>query len=319
MLLAEVVRSGFTESWHHGSYVILGADGAVVDFAGDPDGPIFPRSSNKPMQATGMVRAGLRLADPAHLALASASHAGEPIHVDRVRAMLDLGDLKESDLQCPPDLPSGEDARTAWLRSGRGRERIAMNCSGKHTAMLLTCRAADWPIENYRDPEHPLQRRLRDTVEELSGERVAAVGVDGCGAPVFALSLRALATAFLRVAGAEPGTAERSVADAIRSNPELIAGTGADRLDSRMMRELPGVLAKGGAEAVMGIAVPGAGAVAMKIDDGNRRPIGPLAATALRRLGLDAPVLDELVHNPLATVYGGGAPVGEVRMCAASR
>jgi L-asparaginase II len=309
-LLAEVVRSGFVEGRHVGSVAVLDAAGAVVATAGDVRGPVFPRSSNKPMQAVGMLRAGLRLADSADLALVAASHSGEPFHVDRVRAMLRTGGLSETDdLRCPPDLPLSEAARDAVLRSGRDRERILMNCSGKHAGMLLTCLVQGWPLDDYRAVDHPLQRSLIGAVEELAGETAAAVGVDGCGAPVQAISLVGLAGAFQRMVDASEGTAERTVADAMRAHPELVSGTGAE--DARLMRGVPGLLAKGGAEGVVVVAVPAVGAVALKIDDGGMRGRMPVLVTALRRLGIAAPTLDELAEVPL---LGGGVPVGAVRV-----
>jgi L-asparaginase II len=304
--LAEVVRSGMVESWHRGSVAVLDDRGALTGGVGDPDGAIFPRSSNKPMQAVGMLRAGLRIANPAHLALVAASHSGEPAQISGVREMLRSGGLGEDHLACPPDYPGDEEARLAWLAAGLGRERVAMNCSGKHTGMLLTCLAAGWPVSGYRAPEHPLQRRLRSTVEELGDEQVAAVGVDGCGAPLFALSLRALAAAFLRLVNAAPGTAERTVADAMRAHPEMVGGTGPECKDTRLMQGVPGLLAKGGAEGVIAAAVPGVGAVAVKVDDGNKRALGPVLVAALRRMGVAAPELP-------APVLGGGEPVGEIR------
>jgi L-asparaginase II len=210
--LAEVVRSGFVEGVHRGSVVVLDAAGAPVAGAGEIDSPIFPRSSNKPMQAVGMLRAGLPLTEPADVAMVSASHAGEEFHLERVTALLRRAGLGEEALHCPPDLPFGDAAREAVLRSGGGARRIQMNCSGKHSGMLLTCVAAGWPLNGYWLPEHPLQQRLTATVEELTGEQVAAVGVDGCGAPVLAVSLTGLARAFLRLVSAEPGTVERTVA-----------------------------------------------------------------------------------------------------------
>lgn len=172
--LAEVVRSGYVEGWHHGSVVVLDAAGAVVAAAGDVTAPIFPRSSNKPLQAVGMLRSGLRLSDPADLALVCASHWGQQFHLARVRGMLRCGGLDESALRCPPALPLHDTARDAVLAAGGGPTRIQMNCSGKHTGMLLTCRAAGWPIEDYHRPEHPLQRRLRAAVgrgSDTRGER----------------------------------------------------------------------------------------------------------------------------------------------------
>jgi L-asparaginase II len=173
--------------------------------------------------------------------------------------------------------------------------------------MLLTCLAAGWPTDDYWQPSHPLQIVIRDAVEDLTGEEVAAVGVDGCGAPVLAVSLTGLARAFLRLVSAEPGSVEAAVADAMRAHPELVAGTGAE--DTRLMHGVPGLLAKGGAEGVLAVAVPGAGAVALKIDDGARRARMPVLVRALRELGVVAPVLDEFAESP---VLGGGAEVGAV-------
>ncbi|GLH97457.1 asparaginase [Phytohabitans aurantiacus] len=307
-VLAEVVRSGFVEGVHRGSVVVLDATGAVVDSAGEVKSPIFPRSSNKPLQAIGMLRSGLRLADQADLALVCASHFGEDFHVARVRALLRTAGLDESALRCPPDLPLSAPAAEAVLRAGGGKARIQMNCSGKHAGMLLTCLAAGWPTKEYWLPDHPLQERIRATVEEFAGERVAAVGVDGCGAPVLAISLTGLASAFLRLVSGAPASPERTVADAMRAHPEQVAGTGVE--DTRLMQGVPGLLAKGGAEGVVAVAVPDVGAVAIKIDDGGMRARMPVLVSALRRLGVTAEVLDSLAETPL---LGGGEPVGAVR------
>jgi L-asparaginase II len=304
--VADVVRSGFVEGRHHGSVVVLGSDASVLAAAGDIRGPIFPRSSNKPLQAVAMLRSGLVL-EPPSLALAAASHSGEPFHIERIRAMLAGGGLSEADLRCPPDYPLSETARTDVIRAGLDKTRVFMNCSGKHAAMLLTCVVAGWPLDDYRQPEHPLQLACREAIRELAGEPVTAIGVDGCGAALMALSLTGLARAFLRVASAAAGP-ERSVADAMRGFPELMSGTG--REDARLMRGVPGLLSKGGAEGVWAAALPGVGAVALKIDDGAVRARDVVMSAALHRLGLDAQVLEEL-SEPV--VLGGGLPVGVVR------
>ncbi|HEV7899493.1 MAG TPA: asparaginase [Planosporangium sp.] len=306
--LAEVVRSGFVEGRHYGSVVVLGPDGEVVAWAGDVTAPVFPRSSNKPMQAVGMVRAGLDLTDPADLALVCASHHGEPFHLSRVRAMLAAAGIDESQLRTPPDYPLSESARDEVVLAGGGREPIQMNCSGKHTGMLLTCAANGWPYDDYRSPEHPLQPCLADAVAELAGEPIGATGVDGCGAPVLAVSLRGLAGAFLRLVSAAPGTDERRVADAMRAHPELVSGTHGE--DTLLMRAVPGLLSKGGAEGVQAVAVPGVGAVAIKIDDGAMRARMPVLVSALRRLGVTGEVLDGYAESP---VLGGGRRVGSIR------
>jgi L-asparaginase II len=308
--LANVVRSGFTESVHRGSVAVVDPSGRLRAHAGDPYGPVFPRSSNKPLQATAMLRAGLRradLPDPADLAVIAASHSAQPEHITRIRRMLESAGLTEADLHCPPDLPLDEQARTDLLRSGGGRGRIYMNCSGKHTGMLLACRAAGWPTKNYVAPDHPLQLLCRDVVAEFSGEPVAAVGVDGCGAPVMAISLAGLARAFARMVEADAGTPERAVADAMRARPELMSGTGRD--DAVLMHAMPGLLSKGGAEGVLAVAVPGVGAVAMKIDDGASRAWRPVVLAVLSELGVDVAVAAESGQVP---VLGGGEVVGSV-------
>ena len=252
MILAEVIRSGFPESCHRGSVVVLGPDGRAVLRAGETTAAAFPRSANKPMQAVGMLRAGLDL-EGKLLALAAASHSGEAFHVAGVREILAGAGLDEAALRCPPALPLDERALRQVLRDGGDADRVHMNCSGKHAAMLAACAAAHWPTESYLDPDHPLQREIRRTVEDLSGEPVAAVGVDGCGAPLFALSLTGLARAFRTMVRAEPGAAQRRVADAMRAYPDWTSGT--SRPESALMEAVPGLLLKSGAEGVMAFAL----------------------------------------------------------------
>jgi L-asparaginase II len=307
-MIVEVVRSGFVESVHHATAVVLAPEGSVLAAAGDPDAPMLPRSSNKPLQLVGMLRAGLRL-DPPDLAVAASSHSGETAHVRRVRDLLTSNGIAETALVCPPSLPLGEEAAAAVLRSGGGPARAFMNCSGKHTAMVLTCKANGWPVSGYAERGHPLQVAIRAAVEDLAGQPVTAVAVDGCGAPLLGLSLAGLARAFARLVRAEPGTPERAVADAMRAYPELVGGTGRDV--SRLMAGAPGVLAKDGAEGVFAAATPAGAAVAVKVSDGAGRARTPLLVEALRRTGLHAAVLDELAAPP---VLGGGHPVGSIRL-----
>jgi len=301
------VRSGFVEGHHRGSLVVLAADGSVREAYGDPDRPMFPRSANKPFQAVGMVRLGLDL--PAELlALAAASHSGEPFHLDGVRRILDRAGLDVDALQTPPDDPIDDVAQRDWVRAGHEPERVAMNCSGKHAAMLLTCVVNGWDVATYRDPDHPLQRALRTELERLAGEPVAATGVDGCGAPLFAISLGGLARAAGTVVRADPGTPDRVVADAMRAHPEWVGGTRRDV--TALMRAVPGLLTKDGAEGVQVVALADGTAIAVKVDDGGQRAREVVVAAALLRLGIDDPVVHELTSHPL---LGGGRPVGEVR------
>ena len=254
-----------------------------------------------------MVEAGLDL-DGELLALASASHSGEPFHLDGARRILAGAGLDESALQTPPELPVDEKTKQAYVAAGGSPSPLAMNCSGKHAAMLATCVANHWPTGTYRDRDHPLQVAVRRTVERLAGEQVAAVGVDGCGAPLFALTLTGLARAFAAIATAPAGSAEHRVATAIRRHPEWLGGTGRDV--TRLVAGVPGLIAKDGAEGVYAAGLPDGRAVALKIDDGASRARPPVMVAALRALGVDAPVLDELAEVPL---LGGGQPVGAVR------
>jgi L-asparaginase II len=293
-----VVRSGVAESRHRGAIAVVDPEGVVVLRAGAVDSPIFPRSSNKPMQATAMLRCGLDL-DGELLALAAASHAGEDFHVTGARKILAGAGLTEGALHCPPDLPLDEDARKAVLLAGGGPERIYMNCSGKHAAMLATCVAAGWPTASYTDPGHPLP------------------GVDGCGAPLFALTLAGLARAFSNLVQAGPGSSERRVADAMRAHPAWTSGS--TRPDRRLVQAVPGLLLKSGAEGVQGLALADGRAIAFKIDDGDgaRRARIAVAVALLRAIGADdLPGTDRAVLDELArpAVYGGGRVVGEVRV-----
>ncbi|WP_345771316.1 asparaginase [Geodermatophilus normandii] len=307
-VLVEVWRSGFLESVHRGAVVVLGPDGAVRWSAGDVARPVLPRSSNKPVQATAYLAAGWQPRSGEELAIAGGSHAGEDGHRDVAAGILDAAGLGPDALGCPPALPGHEPTRAAWQVAGREPERLAFNCSGKHAAMLASCVAAGWPTEGYLDREHPLQQAIEARLGEAAGEQVAAVVVDGCGAPQHGLSLTGLARGLRSLVDAEPGSPGRAVADAMRAHPWYVAGTGRD--DTELMTAVPGLLVKGGADGVHVAALPGRGAIAYKLDDGGDRGRAPLLAAALRRLGVDADLLDRWTVTP---VTGGDGVVGEVR------
>jgi L-asparaginase II len=252
-----------------------------------------------------MLRAGLPL-EGELLALAAASHSGEDYHVAGVREILDIAGLTEADLQCPASLPLDQPTAHRLIRESDSPEsRVRFNCSGKHAAMLATCIANDWPTETYRDPAHPLQLHIMRTIEELAMEPVAAIGVDGCGAPLFALTLAGLARAFRALVLAADGTPERKVADAMRKFPEWTSGTMRD--ERRLMVAIPGLLIKSGAEGVDAFALADGTAAALKIDDGNQRARTPVTTAILSRLGAQPPA--DLATVP---VLGGGQPVGHV-------
>ena len=305
-VVAHVVRSGFVESVHHGSVVAVDASGSTLLAVGDVAGPMFPRSSNKPIQALAMLRAGLDL-DGELLALAAGSHSGESFHLEGVRRILAGAGLSEQDLQNTPDLPYEEQERDAWIAAGREATSLAQNCSGKHSAMLATCVAAGWDPMTYLEPLHPLQQLIVQTLADLSGEPAQAVGVDGCGAPVMAVSLTGLARAFSRFATAHDGTHEARVAEAIRAYPQWLGGTRRDV--TALIRGVPGLIAKDGAESVYAVGLADGRAAALKIADGGQRARPVVMAAVLRRLGINAEVLDELAYAP---VLGHGEQVGSI-------
>ncbi len=312
-ILVDVVRSGFVEGHHRGSVVALTAAGEVDWSLGEVRDAMYPRSCNKPLQATGMVRCGLEL-DGELLALAGASHSGEPFHLEGVRRILASAGLDESALQTPPDYPLDEDARAAMIRAGVARSSIAMNCSGKHAAMLATCVLNGWPIESYPSPDHPLQKAIAETFAELTRESIASVGVDGCGAPLLSASLVGLARAFRALVLAPAGTPERRVADAYVAAPDFASGSRRD--EAALLRAIPGAIGKAGAEACYAVALPDGRAVALKVEDGGPRARPVVMAAALRRLGVDRePGVDGDAVNAtgVAPVLGGGVPVGELR------
>jgi L-asparaginase II len=295
------------EGTHYGSVVVLGADGKVEFQLGDIEAAFHPRSALKPVQAVAMARAGLPL-DGELLSLTAASHSGEERHLAGTRRILELAALTEDHLRNVPDMPFDPVVRDAWVREGRLPSRLAQNCSGKHAAMLYTCALNGWSLDDYLDPGHPLQQAIAEIVEDLTGQRIARVTVDGCGAPLFSVSLHGLARAAARITTAAPGTPEARVADAMREHAEMASGSGRDV--AALMRAVPGLLAKDGFEGVQVAALPDGRAVAVKIADGANRARVPVAAAALAWAGVDPELLAEFQGEAL---LGGGQAVGCVR------
>ena len=290
---------------------MLDADGAVSFAAGAVDRPVLPRSSNKPVQATAMLAAGWRPGSARELAIGAGSHNGEDGHRRTVARILSSAGLGPDDLGCPPALPLDEATRAGWLVAGRPPERLAMSCSGKHAGMLAACVAAGWSTSGYLERDHPLQRAIEIRLSEAAGEPVTTVVVDGCGAPQHALSVTGLARGVLSMVQAPEGAGDRSVADAMRAEPWFVAGSGHE--DTDLMTALPGLLAKYGADGVHVAAIPGRGAVAVKVDDGGERGRTPALCAGLLRLGVPLDVLASWLQVP---VPGGDGVVGDVRPAA---
>lgn len=315
--LAVVDRSGFVESRHAGSAVVTAPDGSVLRAVGDVTTPIFPRSSMKPFQALAVLASGAELS-PEESAIATASHSGTARHVELVRGILARAGLPVDALRCPADWPLDRDARDDLVRAGATRAPVYMNCSGKHAAMLLACVQNGWDTENYLDSKHPLQERVRDVLQRFTGERIAASGVDGCGAPVHAISLTALARGMAKLvtsAAGSPFDIFRRAAflnSAIRDNGWVIDGPG--RANTVVIDRL-GLVAKGGAEGVMVMSAVDGTTVALKVLDGSLRAASIVALELLCSVGAISRADVEGVRPELdVAVQGGGQPVGQIRL-----
>ncbi|MEM1333438.1 MAG: asparaginase [Actinomycetota bacterium] len=308
--IAVARRSGFDESIHHGAGVVVDADGAVLSAIGDPSLVVYLRSSLKAFQAEAMVRHGLDL--PAHLlALVTASHSGEPRHLDGVVELLSMHGLGVDDLANTPTLPYGAEARRAADRAGAEPRSLFQNCSGKHAGMLATCVVNGWPTEGYLSADHPVQEAIAATIADL-GAPVRHVGVDGCGAPTHALALDASARALgglVRTASVVP--------TAMRAHPDQVGGTGRDVTE--WMRLVPGLVAKDGAQGVMALAL-GEGehrgrACVFKIADGSDEARRAVVPAALEQMGVDVEAArgrGDALRMHEVEVLGGGEPVGSI-------
>ena len=297
-VLAAVERGGRVESVHRGAVAVVDRAGRVRYAAGDPGLPLYLRSACKPLQALplveggGVERFGLTGAE---LAVICASHAAEPVHLDAVRSILSKIGLDPSALRCGPHVPHDPATAAALVRAGRAPEPIHNNCSGKHAGMLASCRLYEWPTETYLEPAHPLQRRIAAIIGEFCANGDALPeATDGCGVPTFYATVGRLAHAFARLA--DPGdlaapraAAVRRIGGAMAAHPVMVSGTG--RLATSLMEVLGDRLfCKGGAEGGFGIALHSRGfGIAVKIDDGNARAMGPILVDVLRQLGAAGP------------------------------
>lgn len=298
-ILLEIVRSDLVESVHAGHLLVV--DGAGNDrlALGDLDSLIYPRSAIKGIQASAMVRAGLKVS-PKELALVCASHAGSAEHLATATSILNSVKLDASALRNTPDKPLDPKERAAW--GDREGTSLSANCSGKHAGMIATCVVNGWDIGSYKDPNHPLQLAIKTEFESLSGESITKVSIDGCGAPLFALSIRGITRAIQNlVTSTDP--VHQEVFQACTSNPVMVSGVG--RLPTILMSEVPGLFVKDGAEGVMVMASKN-GAITWKMSDGSQRGAATLANATLSHLGIEFTPAKE-------PVMGDGRVVGEIR------
>jgi L-asparaginase II len=246
-----------------------------------------------------MLNAGLKVEEN-ELAIICASHSGSQSHIELVTKMLTLRSISIDQLKNAVDKPLGEKEKITW--GDQPPSQLAQNCSGKHAGMLITCQQKGWDINTYLDLNHPLQVAIKNEIEELSGEKVSAVSVDGCGAPLFAISLIGLAKAISNLVKSKEAPYQQIVS-ACMKYPELVAGEG--RLTTRMMWAVPGLFMKEGAEGVQVCALPDGRVIAIKIIDGSWRPVAPIIMEIFKRWGVEMP--DESVK-----IYGSASVIGGV-------
>lgn len=313
--LATVTRDGFVESRHVGSAVVLDPEGEIVGSYGAPEALVYPRSALKPFISVAVMTSGITLRGE-DAAIATASHTGTMMHVAKVKTLLSRVGLDERALQCPPMYPENADARELVIRDKLRAQPIFHGCSGKHAGLLAACVTNDWSIDTYLDTDHPIQVKIREVIERLSGERPTAPTIDGCGTPLYAMSLVALARGMQRIAmsnSSSPFALHReagALGQAIRENPVIIRGPGEP--ESIAIERL-GVVSKLGFEGVQLTVAPNGTAVALKTLDGSLRPGIPVALALLARHGgLSPEAVAETMPLVSPMFLGGSRPIGTV-------
>ncbi|MER8521508.1 asparaginase [Mesorhizobium sp. M0644] len=324
-VLVEVLRGAIVESAHRGAVAVFDADGKPVWEIGDTAQPVFPRSAVKAIQALPLVESGAADAygfGDRELALACASHSGEPPHVELARAMLAKAGLDETALECGAHWPSSHGATLALARAGRAPNTLHNNCSGKHSGFLCTCVHSGIAHRGYVKAGHASQEMVREAMQAVTGAAHDADhrGTDGCSIPTYAVPLRSFALGFARMAtgaGFEPvrARAAKRLLSACMAEPFFVAGTG--RSDVAMMEAAPGgIFVKGGAEGVFCAALPELGlGIALKCDDGAGRAAEVMVAAVLAKLlHADQALAAKLIEQANPPIESRiGAKVGALR------
>lgn len=299
--VAVLERGGIVESRHRGIAALVDPDGKVVEHLGSAKRLIYPRSAVKPLQVVAMRRAGLML-EGAQLAVSSASHQGTPAHIALVQQILSSAGLSEADLQCPLAWPGNPTARS----NSSGESRLAFNCSGKHAAFLAACVVAGFDTKTYLAADHPLQQLVEQVLEEYSGEKILHSSIDGCGAPLHAMTVEGLARAIGKFTAIDI-----DVVDAMLANTWAVGDTAS--MDALVMQH--GMVAKIGAEGVFVIGLRSGHGVAVKIADGSLRAAPLVALALLHRNHLITDAAYAELKTALAVKSLGGAEVlGELKV-----
>jgi L-asparaginase II len=324
-LMVEVTRGPMVESRHRAAYAVVDVGGAVVSQAGDIERPVYPRSAIKPIQALALLETGAAEAyglGDAEIALACASHGGEPRHVETVAAWLERIGCTPDDLACGAHLPNAETAMMDLIAGGETPTALHNNCSGKHAGFLSVARHLGYPTAGYIAFGHPVQQRVLGILESMTGCDLgdAPRGIDGCGIPTLGIPLGNLALAMARLADPadqpEPRQdAAARIRRAMAAEPFMVAGTG--RFCTRIMERIGArAVIKIGAEGVYCGALTELGlGIALKVDDGAGRAAEVLMGQLLIRFGAigaaEADALAEVLTPPL--LNRAGLRVGELR------
>ena len=306
-VLVQMTRDGLVESIHRGHAVLIDKDGNIEKEFGNAQEIIYPRSAIKLAQATAMLRAGAKLENES-LAISCASHSGEELHRNLVEKMLLNVGLKLNDLQTPPDYPLDPKIQIEYIKQGLEPKSVTMNCSGKHAGMLTTCVNNNWSTKDYLSINHPLQKKIIETIEDLCEEKITKSSVDGCGAPLHAISLIGLAKMAQNAVLADTNSEERKVADAARNFPIYNSGTFRDV--GQFMQNVSGFFTKEGAEGVHVGALNDGRAFAVKFSDGSMRPRATFVYSVLKYWGVASDILNKLSNLEKSEVLGGGKTVG---------
>jgi L-asparaginase II len=325
-VLIEVMRGPAAESRHRGAFVVVDASGKIVWATGDPQMPFYPRSAAKPLQALPLIETGAadRFAlTERELALACASHKGEPAHVAAVEAWLARIGLDPSFLECGIQPPRTAEAAEKVIRQGLPLNAAYHNCSGKHSGFLTACVASGDAIKGYIEAGHPAQKRVTQALAEMTGCNLCRLpfGRDGCSIPTYYMPLEGLALGMARLADPAKlpqsrADAGRRLLDAMAAEPFYVNGTGG--FTTEVMLAAPAVRVKGGAEGVYAAALPAMGlGVALKIEDGAMRAAECAMAHILRGLGcftgdqeaVLAPFLNPLIMTNAGREAGAIRPV----------
>ncbi|WP_136608977.1 asparaginase [Paenibacillus dokdonensis] len=320
-VLVKEYRAGIMECAHYGHICIVNDQGEIAAAAGNPDFVTFTRSAAKPLQAISAIRGGIvshyGLSEK-EIAIMTASHLAQPDHVEVLESIMQKTGLSEMELICAPSFPLNEESKEDVLRHNGSKRRLYHNCSGKHLGVLAYCKMKGYPLEGYAEPEHPVQQEIIEIMSMMCGIETQQIrlGTDGCGFPVFALPLSAMAAAYAKLACPDlivdkpTREAVKTITQAMNRYPEMVGGSG--RVDSLILQD-PNIVAKGGFKGVycFGLKKERLG-IAFKVLDGSEEEWGWIVESILVQIGYsNRPLIEQMKESFTHDIYNdAGKHVG---------